>query len=162
MVPIISFVGRHNAGKTTVLGKLITLLTQEGFKIAYIKHVHHNLDIFPGQDSELALQAGADYVVASSPRLQVQYRRYSEEPSLEELIAAVPADIDLVIVEGFKKEPLPKVEVVRQAIDPVPMLLPRTLALVSDFPLQSELPLIPADDTEALARFVCHFGGLSQ
>lgn len=162
MVPIICFVGRHNAGKTTVLKKLITLLTQQGLKIAFIKHSHHDLDILHGQDSEMALQAGADYAVASSPRLQIQYRRYSEEPSLAELIAAVPADIDLVIAEGFKKEPLPKIEVVRQAIDPVPMFLPHTLALISDFPVESGIPLIPADDTEALARFVCLFSRLSQ
>lgn len=160
MAVVISFVGRHNAGKTTILRRLVALLRQQGLKIAFIKHSHHELEIGSAKDAELVLQAGADFVVASSPHLQVQYHQYTREPELAAILAGVPDNMDLVIVEGFKTEPLPKIEVVRQAIDPVPMLLPHTLALISDFPLQTDLPRIPADDIEALAHFVCHWGGL--
>ncbi len=148
MKAAISFVGRHNAGKTTLLTQLITYLKQQGLKIAFIKHTHHDHIALPGKDSELALQAGADVAAV---------QRYETEPSLEQILESVPADIDLIIVEGFKKEDLPKVEVLRQAIDPVPMLLPRTVALAADFSLECGLPVIAIDDVEALAQFVCHF-----
>jgi len=160
MAVVISFVGRHNAGKTTILRRLVALLRQQGLKIAFIKHSHHELEIGSAKDAELILQAGADFVVASSPHLQVHYHQYTREPELAAILAGVPDNMDLVIVEGFKTEPLPKIEVVRQAIDPVPMLLPHTIALISDFPLHSDLPLIPPDDIEGLAHFVCHWSGL--
>ncbi|MEQ8201886.1 MAG: molybdopterin-guanine dinucleotide biosynthesis protein B [Syntrophomonadaceae bacterium] len=160
MTPVISFIGRHNAGKTTLLRQLVACLKQQGLKIAFIKHTHHDLFILPGKDSELILEAGADFAAAISPLLSIRYQRHEEEPSLEKILASVPADIDLILVEGFKKESLPKVEVIRQAIDPVPMLLPHTVALVSDFPLECGLPVIPADDLETLVRLVCRFGGL--
>ncbi|HRY12397.1 MAG TPA: molybdopterin-guanine dinucleotide biosynthesis protein B [Syntrophomonadaceae bacterium] len=157
MKAAISFVGRHNAGKTTLLTQLITYLKQQGLKIAFIKHTHHDHIALPGKDSELALQAGADVAAVISPLLSIRYQRYETEPSLEQILESVPADIDLIIVEGFKKEDLPKVEVLRQAIDPVPMLLPRTVALAADFSLECGLPVIAIDDVEALAQFVCHF-----
>ena len=103
------------------------------------------------------MQAGADVAAVISPLLSIRYQRYETEPSLEQILESVPADIDLIIVEGFKKEDLPKVEVLRQAIDPVPMLLPRTVALAADFSLECGLPVIAIDDVEALAQFVCHF-----
>lgn len=154
MKPVISFIGRHKAGKTTLLRQVMAHLKQQGLKIAFIKHTHHDLIVLPGKDSELALEAGADFVAAISPRLSIRYQRHEEEPSLDKILESVPAHIDLIIVEGFKKEALPKVEVLRQVIDPVPMLLPQTVALVSDFPLESRLPVIALDDVEAVARFV--------
>ncbi len=157
MKPIISFIGRHNAGKTTLLRQLVTCLKRQGLKVAFVKHTHHDPIVLAGKDSELVLQSGADFVSAISPLLSIHYQRHKAEPSLEEILASVPADIDLIIVEGFKQEDLPQVEVLRQVIDPVPMLLPRTIALVSDFSLECGLPVIPSDDTEALARFVCRF-----
>lgn len=160
MTPLISFVGRHNAGKTTLLRQLITCLKQQGLKVAFIKHSHHDLIIPPGKDSELALAAGADFVAAVSPHLSIRYQRHEVEPGIDQLLASVPSDIGLIIVEGYKRAALPKVEVLRQSIDPCPMLLPYTVALVSDFPLENPLPVIAADDIPSLARFVCSFCGL--
>lgn len=154
MIPIISFVGRHNSGKTTVLTRLVTGLSQRGLKIAFIKHAHHLLTFVPPKDSEILLEAGADFVVAVSPHLSVQYRRYESEPDITRLIASVPSDIDMIIVEGYKKESLPKIEVVRQDIDPMPMLLPQTLAIVSDFSLDTGLPVFQPNDTQSLIDFV--------
>lgn len=160
MMPIISFVGRHNSGKTTVLTKLVTCLSQRGLKIAFIKHAHHILTFAHAKDSESILEAGADFVVASSPHLGVQYRRYETEPDINQIIAAVPANTDIIIVEGYKKESLPKIEVLRQDIDPVPMFLPQTLALVSDFPVEAGVQVFQASDTEGLLKFVLEFAGL--
>lgn len=160
MKPVISFIGRHNAGKTTLLRQLVTCLKRQGLKVAFIKHTHHDPIVLAGKDSELVLQAEADFVAAISPLLSIRYQRHEEEPGLDRILESVPADMDLIIVEGFKREALPKVEVLRAAIDPIPMLLPETIALVSDFPLESNLPVIPLHDAEALARFVCRFGNL--
>lgn len=164
MIPIISFVGRHNAGKTTLLTRLVSALSQRGLKIAYVKHAHHDLTINPaqnaepvltaGEDSELVFAAGASFVVASSPHLSVQYRRYEAEPNITSVLASVPAGMDLIIVEGYKHEALAKVEVLRREVDPTPMLLPGTAALVSDFPLKAELPVFQAGDIDSLADFI--------
>ncbi len=162
MIPIISFVGRHNAGKTTVLTKLVAGLSQKDLKIAFIKHAHHVLTFGLTKDSELILEAGADFVVAISPYLGVQYSRYESEPEISHIIASVPPDTDIIIIEGYKKEALPKIEVLRQEIDPVPMLLPQTLALVSDFPLEAGPPVFQAHDTESLVNFVLQYAGLAQ
>lgn len=154
LAPLISFIGRHNSGKTTVLTGVISNLSSAGYKVALIKHAHHGLEIEASQDSEILLEAGADFVMASSPQLSIQYQRYKEEPDFAHIIKNIPEDMDLIIVEGFKKEVLPKIEVLRHDIDTTPMLLPQTLALISDFPIQTGLPVFDNHDIEAITRFI--------
>lgn len=154
MIPVISFVGRHNSGKTTILRGVVNHLSAAGLKVACIKHAHHRLDIEPVKDAEILFQAGADYVLASSPGVSVQYRRNEQEASLQELIAAVPQSMDIIIVEGFKQEALDKIEVIRQEIDPEPMLLPQTIALVADSDRNSDLPFFRQDQIQEIAVFI--------
>lgn len=154
MLPIISFVGRHNSGKTTILNRVIDRLSVAGYKIALIKHAHHDLKIAGEEDSEILLRAGAQVVTVSSPQLSIQYRRHNQEPAFMDLLQALPPSMDMLIVEGFKQEPLPKIEVLRQEISAEPMLLPRTMALITDFPLKSEVPVIDHQDTEGIIRFM--------
>lgn len=153
MRPVISFIGRHNSGKTTVLTGVIEYLSQAGYKVAVIKHAHHNLDI-SDKDSELLFQSGADYVCASSPRQVLKYQRQTTEASVHTLLSEVPAGFDLVIVEGYKSEALLKIEVIRKDIDPDPMLLPQTIALVSDFPLTAEIDVFSHQAVVDIAKFL--------
>lgn len=153
MLPVISFIGRHNSGKTTVLTEVIKYLTQSGYKVAVIKHAHHRLDI-SYKDSELLFHAGADYVCASSPELVFKYQRQETQANIHDLLSQVPAGFDLVIVEGYKNEALPKIEVIRGDIDPEPMFLPQTIALVSDFPLPAGINVFSPQAIEEIARFI--------
>ncbi|HPT70161.1 MAG TPA: molybdopterin-guanine dinucleotide biosynthesis protein B [Syntrophomonas sp.] len=154
MIPVISFIGRHNSGKTTVLSGVIKYLADDGYKVAVIKQAHRHLNIDVHKDSEMFLQAGAEYVCASSPELILTYRYREDEADIYSLLSEVPEGFDLVIVEGYKNEALPKIEVLRGAIDSEPMLLPQTLALVSDFPLQAEVSVFSSQAVEDIARFI--------
>lgn len=160
MTPVISFVGRHNAGKTTVLEGVIQYLSSAGLKVALIKHAHHKLDIKPVKDAEILFQAGADYVLAASPGISLQYRRHSQDPSLQQILTAVPKDMDLIIVEGFKQEALDKIEIIRAEIDPEPMLLPKTAALVADFKLNSDIPVFKPQQVQEIAAYILKITGL--
>ncbi len=154
MIPVISFIGRHNSGKTTVLSGVIKYLADDGYRVAVIKHAHRHLNIDVHKDSEMFLQAGAEYVCASSPELILKYQHREDEADIYSLLSEVPEGFDLVIVEGYKNEALPKIEVLRGAIDSEPMLLPQTLALVSDFPLQAEVSVFSSQAVEDIARFI--------
>lgn len=154
MTPIISFIGRHNSGKTTVLTGVINYLASAGYKVAVVKHAHHGLDIDAHKDSEMFLQAGADFVMASSPSLSIQYRRQQEEPNFQRLLQELPDDVDLIIVEGYKEEDLPKIEVLRSEIDPEPMQLPQTLAMVSDIVMSADIPVFNSNAINDIAGFI--------
>lgn len=159
MKPIISFTGRHNSGKTTILKGVIGYLSAAGLKVALIKHSHHGFDIQPVKDAEILFNAGADFVIATSPGVSLQYERHAEK-SLAEVLAAVPESMDLIIVEGFKNEALDKIEILRQEIDPEPMLLPQTIALVADISLSAELPVFTHDQIREIAEFILHKTGV--
>ncbi len=160
MVQVISFIGRHNSGKTTILTGVVNFLSAEGYRVAVIKHAHQELDIKAHKDSELFLQAGAVFVLASAPGLSIQYHRQENELELGQIMEQLPPDIDLVIVEGYKKEALPKIEVLRREIDTEVMLLPQTLALVSDFALQADIPVFNNKSIPAISLFILQELGL--
>jgi molybdopterin-guanine dinucleotide biosynthesis protein B len=113
-VPVISVVGWHNAGKTTLIEGLVAALKQRGVRVAVIKHTqgHFELDR-PGSDSWRYVQAGSDVAVLVGTGQLVTIEACAEEPDLAEILARLPAGIDLVITEGFKRAPTPKIEVVR-------------------------------------------------
>lgn len=160
MIPVISFIGRHNSGKTTVLTGVIDCLSAAGYRVAVVKHAHHGLDIEPLKDSERFLKAGANFVLASSPGLSMQYRRQANELDFSQIMEQVPTDIDLVIVEGYKQENLPKIEVLRSEIDTKAMLLPQTLALVSDFIIATDIPVFDSHNIEDITRFILREMGI--
>ncbi|CFY05813.1 P-loop containing nucleoside triphosphate hydrolase [Syntrophomonas zehnderi OL-4] len=154
---MISFVGRHNSGKTTLLSQVINHLSQLGYKTAVVKHAPHTLNIEPRKDSERLYQAGADFVMASSPELAITYCRQEQELDFSEILKQIPEDIDLIIVEGFKNEPLDKIEVLRQEIDPVPMLLPKTRALITDINMPVDLPVFSFSQCAEITDFILRF-----
>ena len=133
---VIGFAGFSGAGKTTLIVRLIPELNRRGFTVSTIKHAHHGFDLDqPGKDSYEHRAAGAhEVMVASAKRLALMRElRGAPEPSLAELLRLM-APVDLVLVEGFRRDPLPKIEVHRAA-NLKPALHPQDgsiVALVSD------------------------------
>jgi len=127
-VPMIGFAAFSGTGKTTLLLKLLPLLKARGLRIAVIKHAHHSFEMDqPGKDSYRLRAAGADEMLVAS-RCRMAWVRecegHRDEPSLAEALAVLdPARVDLVLVEGFKHEPYPKIELHRAALGK-PLLFP--------------------------------------
>jgi len=138
MVPMICFAGRHNSGKTTLITKIINQLSARGINTAVVKYARGGLDIDGSKDSEKLFTAGAQAVYTSSAEIDLIYRRHAEERSLEEIYQEISGGVDLIIIEGYKLGPYPKIEVIRREIDPQPMELNNVIARVSNFELQEQ------------------------
>jgi molybdopterin-guanine dinucleotide biosynthesis protein MobB len=157
MIPSVSFVGRSNSGKTTLLEKLIALLRERGYRVGVVKHtVRADVETdLPGTDTRRLWEAGAEHVAFVTPDRIVHTQRYAEPPQLEMALAGVEG-VDLVLIEGFKYGPYLKIEVVRAARDPglIPDLEGR-IACVTDVPdLPCGVPKFAFDDVAGLASFV--------
>ena len=155
---VFGLVGSSGSGKTTLMVKVIGELKGRGVKVSTIKHTHHELDIdSPGKDSYRHRQAGAGEVLVTSSRRWVLMHelRGGKEPTFEEQIAHL-SPCDLLIVEGFKYLPIPKLEVWR-AVTGEPMLHPNDphiVAVVSDAKVETRVPLLELNAHEAIAAFI--------
>jgi molybdopterin-guanine dinucleotide biosynthesis adapter protein len=156
---VVGFAGWSGAGKTTLIVKLIPELNRRGLSVSTIKHAHHNFDLDqPGKDSYEHRAAGAEEVlVASANRVALMRElRGAPEPSLAELLRLLK-DVDLVLVEGFKRDPLPKIEIFRAA-NGKPPLFPddrNIVALISDVAAPATgLPHASIDDLTGVADLV--------
>jgi molybdopterin molybdotransferase len=162
--PVLGFAAFSGTGKTTLLEKLLPLLAEQGLAIGMVKHAHHAFDIDkPGKDSYRLRKAGArQMLVASSQRQALMTENaVARKPRLDELINRLDLDnIDLVLVEGFKQVPYPKIELHRQALDK-PLLYPQDsniIAIASDHPGDcTGLPSLDIDDTAAIAAYIVHW-----
>lgn len=157
---IIGITGWKNSGKTTLTEKLVAELVSRGYRIATVKHAHHEFDIdHEGRDSFRHRKAGASEVaVVSSRRWALIHELVSEsEPPMDAVIAKL-APCDLIVVEGYKREGHPKIEVRRQgAKDATPLAPgdPSIIAIASDTKLDTEtVPVFPLNDVTAVADFV--------
>jgi molybdopterin-guanine dinucleotide biosynthesis protein B len=160
---IFGLAGWSGSGKTTLLTAVIPELVGRGITVSTIKHAHHEFDIDrPGKDSWRHRQAGASEVmVASARRWALMHElRGAAEPTLEELVAQV-SPVDLLLVEGWKRHPHPKIEVHRPSLGK-PLIYPddsHVVAIAADEPLVAPIPLLPLDDAPAVARFIAdHLG----
>jgi molybdopterin-guanine dinucleotide biosynthesis protein B len=150
--------GYSGAGKTTLLEKLIPLLRADGVRVSLIKHAHHGFDVDqPGKDSWRHRQAGAgEVLVASDVRWALMHENEAEKaPQLQELLARL-SPCDLVLVEGWKRDPIPKIEVHR-ADNGKPWLYPddeNILAVASDVPPPDGKPWLALDDAAAIRAFI--------
>ncbi len=161
---ILGFIANSGTGKTSLLLKLIPLLKAKGLKIAIIKHSHHNFDIdHPGKDSYRLRHAGADQMLIASRRhwaLMVELEDQNlEEPNLEQLISKLDQEnLDLILVEGFKHEAIPKIEVHRPNLGKLAFFPtdPNVIAIACDEkPVEAtKLPLLPLNQPEKIVDFI--------
>jgi molybdopterin-guanine dinucleotide biosynthesis protein B len=160
---ILGLAGWSGSGKTTLLTGLIPELTTRGLSVSTIKHAHHEFDIDrPGKDSWHHRQAGAHEVLISSSRrwALMHELRGAPEPTLDELATRL-SPVDLLLVEGFRHDPHPKIEVHRPSLGK-PLLFPEDrhiVAIAADEALAAPIPLLPLGDPGAIADFIVdHFG----
>lgn len=162
---IFGFAGYSGSGKTTLIEQLIPIFTARGLKVSLIKHAHHTFDVdTPGKDSYRHRHAGATEVLVTSSRRWVLMHelRGTAEPDLNEQLMHL-SPCDLLLVEGFKHEAIPKLEVYRAQVGE-PMLHPQDkhiVAVASDAPLNTALPLLDLNNPPAIAAFVLRHLGLN-
>ena len=155
---IFGFAGWSGSGKTTLIEQLIPRFVANGLSVSLIKHAHHQFDIDrPGKDSYRHRHAGCtEVMVTSDLRWALMHEmRGAPEHTLEQQIARM-APVDLLLIEGWKSQPLPKLEVYRQA-NGKPLLHPKDshiIAVASDVPVKTSLPRFAIDDYERIAQFV--------
>lgn len=155
MIPVVSLVGYSNSGKTTVIVGLIRILKERACRVAVVKHAAHGYTIDPpGTDSWHYAEAGADQVVIAGPKSFTLHEFYQEEKSLTQIMERIQG-VDIVLVEGFKREPGPKIEIYRHDYSPdrIP-LTGQLLAIVSDVPIPGTLPCFSFQQLENLADFI--------
>ncbi len=159
MTSIIGFAGWSGAGKTTLIRQIITRLVGQGLRVATLKHAHHSFDIDqPGKDSWEHRKAGAaEVLVVSETRWALMHElNGAPAPSLPELLARL-APADIVLVEGFKAAPIPKLEVFRKANEKPPLHAQDAsiIAIAADiaFP-EAGRPVLPLDDIAGITDFI--------
>src|SRR5690606_20199098 len=143
---LFGFAGFSGSGKTTLIEQLIPLFTARGLRVSLIKHAHHAFDVDqPGKDSYRHREAGAQEVLVSSSRrwALMHELRGEPEPALGALVGRM-APCDLLLVEGFKRAALPKLEVYRQSLGEGPLHPhdPHIVAVASDTALQAPVPVL--------------------
>ena len=155
---VLGIAGYSGSGKTTLLEQVIPLLRRRGLRISVIKHAHHDFDIDrPGKDSFRHREAGAhEVMLASGHRWALMHElREESEPTLEELTARL-SPCDLVLIEGYKFSPIPKLEVHRTATGH-PLLYPNDaniVAVVTDSNAPLPLPALDIDSPQQVADHI--------
>lgn len=155
-VPIVCFVGRSNSGKTTFIERVIPELVRAGYKIATVKHAGHGFDLdTEGKDSWRHKQAGASSVVVLSKGSMAMFADVSDEMKVEDIRAKyLDESYDLIIAEGWKHEGYPKIVVVREQIGEIPVSPEGLLAVVSDKPVDLNVPVFDLNDVSGVAALI--------
>jgi molybdopterin-guanine dinucleotide biosynthesis protein MobB len=169
-IPLLGFAAFSGTGKTTLLVQLIPLLRKQGIRIGMIKHAHHNFDVDkPGKDSYELRKAGASQMlITSSMRWALMTEKETEQdPLLSEMISKLDQEqLDIILVEGFKHEYFPKIELYRQELGK-PLLLPEDnsiIALATDATINTEVnvPLLDINNPQQIADFIIKHFSLQQ
>lgn len=157
MIPIVSIVGESGSGKTTLIEKMIPELKRRGYRVATIKHNAHGFDIdHEGKDSWRHKKAGAHTTVISSPWRVALIEDVEKDPELEELRDLYIRNVDIVLSEGYKKNPLPKIEVSRSELNRK-LLCGRDdnlIALLSDRPLDIGVDCLDINDIKGVVDII--------
>jgi molybdopterin-guanine dinucleotide biosynthesis protein B len=164
-VKVLGLVGWSGAGKTTLLERMLPLLKARGLAVSTIKHAHHGFDLDrPGKDSWRHRAAGAhEVLVAGGARWALMHEVQGAESGLADLLGRLEP-VDLVLVEGFKAHPYPKVEVHRPRLAKPPIWpeQPDIVAIAADVPPEGcDRPVLPLDDPTAIVAWTLHFLGIS-
>lgn len=158
-VPTVSVVGRHNSGKTTFLISLLPLLIARGLRVGYLKHAHAGFEIDrPEKDSYRVRRTGVVQTIITGGG-QTAVIDDAGEPSVGEVIERYAReDLDLIVVEGFKHEALPKIEVARAALENGELVCgddPQLIAIVTDgTPARIDMPRFALNDASGVADLI--------
>jgi molybdopterin-guanine dinucleotide biosynthesis adapter protein len=157
MIPIVSIVGKSESGKTTLIEKLIAELARRGIRVATIKHNRHGFEIdHEGKDSWRHKQAGAVATVVASPGRIAVIEDTPKDYDLAEIRDRYIRDVDIVLAEGFKINPHPKIEVFRMELrrDRLCSLADNLIALTGDRRVTAEVPWYDWNDAAGLADLI--------
>ena len=159
MSKVLGIAGPSGSGKTTLIEKVVPILVATGLRVSTVKHVHHEVEIdVPGKDSYEHRAAGArEVMISSTYRWALMHElKGDNEPSLSDLISRM-SPVDLLLVEGFKWEAHPKLEVHRPSVGK-PLLQPgdrHIVAVASDTKLEGlGVPQLDLSDVAAIADFI--------
>ncbi len=165
---VFGIAGWKNSGKTGLAVRLLEEFTRRGYRISTIKHAHHDFDIDKvGADSYRHRQAGAaEVALVSGTRYAIMHElRGAPEPAFKDILARL-APCDLVLIEGYKREPVPKIEARREASlrkEPLAPSDPNIVAIAADHDVEdSDLPVFDLNDTIAIADFIAQITGLAE
>jgi molybdopterin-guanine dinucleotide biosynthesis protein B len=161
-VPVLGFAAFSGTGKTTLLTRLIPLLREQDIRIGVIKHAHHKFEIdYPGKDSYELRKAGAQQMLIASASRMALIREYEQdtEPQLADLVAKLDQTmLDIILVEGFRHVPFPRIELHRSALQKPLLCLDdkSIIALASDAPLkvQINIPVLDLNNPQQIATFI--------
>jgi len=152
-IPVYSVVAYSGTGKTTLIEKLIPALRARGLRVAVVKHDAHEFEIDrEGKDSWRFTKAGAEVtIVASATKAAIMENR---PVPVEKLIERI-TDVDVIITEGYKTGPWPKIALMRKEnLKPLPLPPEECFAVMADIPVDTPGPFLPLDDAEGLADLI--------
>ena len=160
--PLLGFAAPSGTGKTTLLCQLIPILRDAGIRVGLIKHAHHAFEVDqPGKDSYALRKAGACPVMITSTNRRVILFDHStpQDPDLQQELSFLDVrDLDLILVEGFKHECFPKIELYREVVGAPPQFPqdPSIIAIATDhpFPVPPRIPVLDLNNPGAIGRFV--------
>jgi molybdopterin-guanine dinucleotide biosynthesis protein B len=161
---IYGVVGWKNAGKTGLMERLVDEISARGFSVSTVKHAHHSFDVdHPGKDSYRHRAAGArEVLLASRNRFALMHELEGEdEPSLEELLTKL-APVDLILVEGYKRDKHPKIEAHRGETGNALIADETVRAFASDCALEVDRPVFDLNATGEIADFILRDVGLTE
>lgn len=158
-VPVLCFVGASNSGKTTLIEKVISLLAMHGYRVATVKHTHKEFEIdTEGKDSWRHRTAGAKTVILASPGKFFMVSDSDRELTIEDVLDKLVNNIDILIVEGFKRDVYTKIEVHRGGVSGELRCMNDStiVALVSDASRDLHVPVFNINDAEGVTDFIEH------
>jgi molybdopterin-guanine dinucleotide biosynthesis adapter protein len=157
MIPVVSVVGKSNSGKTTLIERMIRELVRRGYRVATIKHNRHGFDIdHEGKDSWRHKQAGARTTVIASPHRVAVVEDTDRDYDIAALAQRYIRDVDIILSEGFKKNPFPKIEVNRREMNQALLSSPddNLFAIASDRPLEVGVPCLDMNDVDGMVSLI--------
>ncbi|MFC1948289.1 molybdopterin-guanine dinucleotide biosynthesis protein B [Chloroflexota bacterium] len=155
MAAILSFIGKSNSGKTTLLEKVIGELTSRKYRIATIKHTAEEATLdTPGKDTWRHLRAGSKATAIGSDKRIVLIKPVKRKSTVEEMARLLGEDYDVILTEGFKQGPYPKIEVHRKEVGTPLTDIKNLIAIATDESLDTEVRQFSIDDPESIADFI--------
>jgi len=156
MVPVVSVVGKKNSGKTRLVVRLVREMKRRGYRVGTLKHDVHGFEMdHEGKDTYKHASAGADTVMICSPEKAAMIKRLEDELSVDEIVERYFGDVDIVITEGYRRGPKPKIEVTRSDRPEDLICAPEELiALAADAPLEIGVPRFHTDSIGDLVDLI--------